>query len=111
MKTERDLWVRVRDESELREGMAVQLRPCSWCKRVETFFLGRRDRRPCIDMSGTISDPEDGFMTTGRCEQAFGTGIAPGDAVRTGRLFRLSDDALSTDAATTERARERVTAK
>jgi hypothetical protein len=90
MKSERDPWTRVKDESELREGMAVQLRPCALCSRVETQFL--------LGTFLSVAWVNTGCCTVSRFSIAIGEG----------RLYRLADDQLADDAepATVVRGRE-----
>jgi len=107
----KDPWIKVESESELREGMAVQSRPCIWCGRTETVILARR--YPASDVARgpdgtTASVSKWCWDAPGRCRPYR---VHMGKPIREGRLFRLSDDALSTDTATTERMRERVRAR
>ncbi len=98
MTTKRDPWVQVKSEDELRAGMAVQLRPCVWCGRIETFVLTRDGGTYTGFAAG-----HDGrhyrenariFTSAGRCRNSVEEWL-PSRMVREGRLFRLADDQLA----------------
>lgn len=108
MKTERDPWVRVRDVKELHRGCAFKVTACKRCggthlgtvmddgsERVVRTASGKSVRLFVLDTSAWC----DGLPL----------GI-PEFIVAKGNVWRLRPDA-STDTATTERARERVTVK
>lgn len=101
-----DAWILVTSESELREGMAVQLRPCIWCGRAENLILLRKARTTIfmrapggeieVAPSGSIS-----YSYLGDCRRTSDHGnFSPAIADR--RLFRLRPDQLS-EATTAEK--------
>ena len=96
MSDERDEWVRVESEDELRPGMAVQLRPCRWCGRVDTFWLGE-EVPPCAfvprNPDGSIAKlARRAFEKRGRnCPAAVRTHGQFASAIRECRLYRLRD--------------------
>lgn len=109
MIDERDEWVRVESEDELRPGMAVQLRPCMFCGNAETFFLTRQvPAFPAVREDGSWS-PDIGkqfLLVGGRCH--------PGPsqftrAIRERRLYRLRD--LPAEETTTVATKRRVSVK
>ena len=89
----RDEWVRVKSESELRPGMAVQLRNCLWCGKRETQTIVRIKPSSgyCVNPVGVMRETNStiGFVGVGNCRgersQAFD------NAIREGRLYRLAD--------------------
>ena len=96
MRDRRPTWVRVKSEDELRAGMTVELRPCGFCERRERIMLLRaQDKQMSLHHSGDM------LAGSGR-----GWSTAPGlclnprrpvdlsVAISTGRLWRLSDEAL-----------------
>lgn len=88
----RDEWVRVKSESELRPGMAVQLRNCMWCGKRETLTLLNATR------ASKIADAPGNVMEVSRSKDAWtvigGCGSRPCvfyGAIEDHRLFRLAD--------------------
>lgn len=102
-------WVRVESERELREGMAVRLRPCPWCAREETFLIiddGVVDDGPGIDCDGNLLHGSSvSFRTAGRCEMSSRARQSFEIAIPAGRLCRLALDEPAAEE--TERTRER----
>lgn len=97
-----ETWVRVKSESELRAGMCVELRTCSWClkrhRRILTAQLPSSARLHCAD--GTIRSGK-GHVSWDSIPGACPKSKFPNRpfcldrAIREGRLYRLSDAFLA----------------
>jgi hypothetical protein len=90
----RDEWIRVKSESELRPGMAVQLRNCAWCGTRETLVIlpGTTTASPMVELPGgsrAASISANSFKTTKRCKAPNRSQF--GLAISQGRLYRLAD--------------------
>lgn len=93
----KDEWVRVKDESELRAGMTVELRPCMFCHRKERqLILSELGTRTIRDHNGNRYLGR-GFVVTGSCnpEGLLADSAAFYRPVRDGRLYRLADSQLA----------------
>ena len=96
MSDERDEWVRVESEDELRPGMAVQVRPCRWCRKTHVRILLRFDKGLWV-----LPHRSCGPYYTVRAGYYF--------AIREGRLYRLRD--LPAEDTTTVATKRRVSVK
>ncbi len=94
MTTKRDPWVQVKSDNELRAGMTVEVRPCSWCKKVVRHVLLRSDGIGFGVFTNDVWTKSIRF--TAMPILCVGDGsIGFPHAIREGRLFRLADDQLS----------------
>ena len=101
MSENRDEWVRVESEGELRPGMAVQLRPCA-CGSEETAVLLCCELRTPPDERGMFR-----WLGIGWCYHERHSRL--GNSVRDGRLYRLRD--LPAEETTTVATKRRVSVK
>jgi hypothetical protein len=114
MKPGRDPWVPVRSESELRAGMAVQLRPCRYCGERDFMVIGEPRPLPTdamlLDTDGSWRSVGDGATTDwpvyGRtCRSSIGRSGKVDvltRAIRERRLYRLSDEVMTETATVRE---------
>lgn len=104
----KDEWVRVRSEDELRAGMTVELRPCSWCGKRERFMLFRvTGRFAALSATGECFKARI-FSVPSTCEREGYRRDETGFfvSIREGRLYRLADLDTTDDAEVSELERE-----
>jgi flavoprotein len=83
--SEREEWVEVEREDELRAGMTVEVRSCRLCGDVHRFMLfGRSEFDACAEHHGCM------WRCSGSCGTYFDQGtVCPLVAIQQGRLYRL----------------------
>jgi len=104
-----DPWVLVKDESELRAGMVVQIRSCSACGKRDTFFIaaGPFPADPIsYDHTGApVTAPTSiAWLVSGGCLCLSQRKTTIDVTCRS--VYRLSDSSLSSDSESAEITRE-----
>lgn len=87
-------WVQVERESELREALLVELRPCGFCEKTERFILLHR-----VATTSNASLTVEGDFTVTGSSWSVAPGLCvhprrpfdPSAAIATGRLWRRVD--------------------